>query len=146
MDSDRSVPDDGISQQPVRTHAAAERLRMLRAGWALLAAAIIGCTPSEPGRTNYSQPQELIGRWIRLRENGTWGDTLVYLEDGRVLGSQGHPVPKSARWRVKDAGGASPQFCAMDEREGYCQSFRVSADTLVLGGGPYGVTVFRRVR
>lgn len=82
---------------------------------------------------------------MRLREDGTWGDTLEYLADGRVLGSTGHPVPASARWGVRDGPAGGRQFCAADGKEGGCTTFRVEGATMVSDGGPYGPTYFRRV-
>jgi hypothetical protein len=91
-----------------------------------------------------TQPSEFVGRWVRLREDSTWGDTLQYLADGRVLGSSGHPVPPSARWGVRARLAGSREFCAADNKEGYCQTFRLVDSVMVLDGGPSGPTYFRR--
>ena len=106
----------------------------------LVAACARGAAPEHP----LDHPREFVGRWVRLRDDRSWGDTLEYLADGRVLGSVGHPVPASARWGVRRAPRRQPEFCAADEREGYCQTYRFEGQTLVLGGGPNGPSYFRR--
>jgi hypothetical protein len=90
-------------------------------------------------------PAELSGRWIRLRPDGSWGDTLEFLADGRVHGSVGNPVPESARWSVVRSRVTGEAFCAVDARDRGCRQFRVEGDTMVLGGLT-DATYFRRVR
>jgi len=113
---------------------------------ALLTAVAIpaACSKAASTRAPMTQPAELVGRWVRLRADSTWGDTLHYLADGRILGSVGHPVPASARWGVRPGPGGSPDFCTADEKEGYCQTFRFEGHVMVLGGGPSGPSYFRR--
>jgi hypothetical protein len=107
--------------------------------------ALIGaCGGRSSGSRPLEHPSELVGRWVRLRNDSTWGDTLQYLEDGRVLGSTGHSVPASARWGVRAGPAGSREFCAGDDREGYCQTFRFQDSVMVLGGGPAGPSYFRR--
>lgn len=98
----------------------------------------------ETAKAPLTQPASLVGRWVRLRDDGTWGDTLDYRPDGRVLGSQGHEVPPSARWGVRPGPLGSQELCAADATVAYCQTFRFVADTMLLGGGPRGPTRFRR--
>ena len=89
-------------------------------------------------------PTALIGRWVRLRSDGSWGDTLEYLSSGHVRGSVGHSVPASARWSVVRSR-LGEGFCAIDVNERSCQPYRLEGDTLVLGGLT-DPTYFRRVR
>jgi hypothetical protein len=63
---------------------------------ALLVMSIAACSPARSSQAPLETPTELVGSWVRLREDSTWGDTLTYLADGRVLGSVGHPVPPTA--------------------------------------------------
>ena len=92
-----------------------------------------------------TRPTELVGRWVRMREDRTWGDTLEYLADGHVAGSQGHAGPPSARWGVK--AGPPRQACFWDASEGgMCRTFELRGDTLSLDSGPSAPTIFRRVR
>jgi hypothetical protein len=105
------------------------------------------CSPAPATKTAkapMTQPSELVGRWVRLREDSTWGDTLQYLSDGRVLGSSGHSVPSSARWGVRAGLAGTKEFCAADEKEGYCQTFHLEDSVMVVDGGPSGSTYFRR--
>jgi len=89
-------------------------------------------------------PTMLAGRWVRLREDKTWGDTLGYQADGRVVGSAGHAVPESARWGVR--AGPPEQTCFGDAREGgMCRTFELRGDTLLVDNGPSAPTVYRRV-
>ena len=91
-----------------------------------------------------THPPALIGRWVRLRDDRTWGDTLAFQGDGSVGGSRGHNVPPGSTWSVRE--GDVSQFCARDPREGgYCRTFQLSGDTLFLDNGPNPRTVFRRV-
>jgi hypothetical protein len=94
-----------------------------------------------------TQPIEIVGRWVRYDQaNRTWGDTLAYQGDGRVLGSTTNPVPASARWGVKTGPGGVALFCAGDAQVGdYCRTYRIEDGKLILDGGPSGPTVFRRV-
>jgi hypothetical protein len=108
----------------------------------LIALALPGCTRS-PSKTGPEHPASLVGRWVRLREDQTWGDTLVYLPTGQVLGSTGHQVPDSARWWVETRA-TGRLFCAADAEQGYCQSFHLVGDELLLTT-PAGATTFRRV-
>jgi hypothetical protein len=78
-------------------------------------------------------PPELTGKWVRLRADGTWGDTLSYLADGGVRGSPGHPIPASARWVVVRSKAAGEGFCVGDDRDRSCRPFRLEGDTLVVG-------------
>ncbi len=92
-----------------------------------------------------TEPAELIGRWVRWREDRTWGDTLEYRADGHVAGSQGHAVPSSARWGVR--AGPPRQACFWDASEGgMCRTFELHGDTLLLDNGPAAPTIFRRAR
>ena len=112
--------------------------------WAVVAGAA-ACEKASGRPETYSHPADLVGRWVRLREDSTWGDTLEYLADGRVHGSTGHAVPSSARWGVKGEGRLA-QFCAGDSTAAYCQTYQLAGDQLQLAGGPFGPTYFRRVR
>ena len=101
--------------------------------------------PAAAGAAALEHPAALVGRWVRLRNDGSWGDTLVYRPDGQVLGSTGHPVPPSARWGTRAGPLNSQEFCAGDAANAYCQTYRFAGDTLWVGGGPLGPTAFRRV-
>ena len=59
---------------------------------------LLGACAQPPARTSLEHPKELVGRWVRAREDSTWGDTLTYVGDGSVLGSTGHAVPAGAWW------------------------------------------------
>jgi hypothetical protein len=113
---------------------------------AMLVLLILACGPgSEATQTSLTQPAELVGRWVRLRSDSTWGDTLEYLSSGQVRGSQGHAVPPTARWGVKAGPAGTREFCAADEKDAYCQTFRLEDSVMVLSGGPSGPSYFRRV-
>ena len=103
----------------------------------------VGACTQPPARTPLEHPKELVGRWVRAREDSTWGDTLTYVGDGSVIGSTGHAVPGGAWWGVQ--GTSVREFCAGDPSVTYCQTFRLEGDRMILGGGPNGATVFRRV-
>ena len=92
-----------------------------------------------------SHPTEFVGRWVRQRDDKSWGDTLDLRSDGSVGGSSHNPVPASAKWGVKQTALAS-EFCAVDAKEGSCQTFQFVDSLLVVGGGPNGKSIFRRVR
>lgn len=109
----------------------------------VLSALLLGACAKPPARTPLEHPKELVGRWVRAREDSTWGDTLTYLGDGSVLGSTGHSVPAGAWWGVR--GASIREFCAGDPSVTYCQTFRLEGDRMVVGGGPSGATIFRRV-
>jgi hypothetical protein len=99
----------------------------------------------EEGLSGASHPSSFVGRWVRWRDDRTWGDTLDFRADGSVSGSNGLGLPPTARWWVRD--NDVPQYCAGDEQSGgYCRTYRMKGDTLLLDGGPGGNTLFRRVR
>lgn len=95
-----------------------------------------------------AHPRDLTGRWVRLREDGTWGDTMDFRSDGSLAGSAGYRVPKVLSWRVQPAAaGAPPQYCASFANvPAFCRAFRLRGDTLELLDGSHGPTFFRRVR
>jgi hypothetical protein len=92
----------------------------------------------------WEHPAELVGRWVRLRADSSWGDTLEYLPNGQVRGSAGHAVPPGARWGTRAGPLKSREFCAGDEQNAYCQTYRLAGSIMILGGGPPGPTYFRR--
>ena len=101
---------------------------------------------ADSSRGDGAHPADLTGRWLRLRQDGSWGDTMQFNPDGTLGGSTGYPVPLTLRWEVKrDAHGAA-QYCAMQGNDGFCRDFRLRGDTLEMFGGPQGNTTFRRVR
>jgi hypothetical protein len=107
-------------------------------------AVVAGCSDSI--RTDSAHPTAFVGHWVRLREDGTWGDTMEFRPDGSTRGSAGYPVPPSLRWEIKrDAKGVA-QYCAAESVSGFCRNYRLSGDTLEMFGGPRGNTTFRRVR
>jgi len=93
------------------------------------------------------RPAELTGAWVRQRADGTWGDTLRYLADGRVLGSAGSPMPAAARWSVvRPTSKATGQaFCVLGTAARACQPFRLDGDTLIVGDIEHAA-FFRRAR
>jgi len=109
---------------------------------ALLAAP--GCAAERPPAAPLSHPSELLGRWVRLRADSTWGDTLDFTKDGRILGSVGHTMPEDSHWGVRPGSLGSHLLCAQVEKEAYCQTYRFEGAVMVLGGGPSGPTYFRR--
>lgn len=103
---------------------------------------IVGCQ-SNSG----PHPSKLTGRWVRLKRDSTWGDTMEFRSDGSMRGSMGYPVPPNLKWEVKRDEKAPPQFCATVTGEGgFCRPYTLSGDRLEMIGGPDGKTVFRRVR
>ena len=106
--------------------------------------AVAAC--ADASQRDPAHPGELAGRWLRLRADGSWGDTMTFSPDGTLLGSQGYPVPPSLQWKVKPDANGVPQYCVAQEGNGFCRSFTISGDTLQLLGGPQGTTTFRRVR
>jgi len=110
----------------------------------LLVTAVAACTDS--AQREPAHPDNLTGRWLRLRPDGSWGDTMTFSPDGTLLGSQGYPVPPSLRWEVKRDVNGVPQYCAAQGPDGFCRNFRLAGDTLEMLGGPQGNTTFRRVR
>lgn len=132
---------DPASMDNMRVSALATIRARLFAVVVLISACSSGSTRQPP----MEHPVDLVGRWVRLREDSTWGDTLEYLADGRVLGSTGHPVPTNAGWGVRADPLNSREFCAADEREGSCQTYRFQDSIMVLDGGPAGPSYFRRV-
>lgn len=113
---------------------------------AVVVAFVAGCSGQRPSDQALKYPEDLVGQWVRFRQDSTWGDTLTYQADGRVLGSVGHPVPPSARWGVRRGPGGTTESCAGDDREGACQTYRFEDSIMVVGGGPQGPSYFRRVR
>jgi hypothetical protein len=93
-----------------------------------------------------AHPAELVGRWVRLRPDRSWGDTMEFRPDGSLLGSAGYPVPPTLRWEVKRSAGGVRQYCAAQGENGFCRDYHISGDTLEMLGGPQGNTTFRRVR
>ena len=104
---------------------------------------IIGCARPD---VESARPPELTGAWVRLRADGTWGDTLQYLADGRVLGSTGHPVPATAQWSVIRSKVAGEAFCGWNAKDRDCQPYRLEGDTLVVGYIQQSPTYLRRAR
>jgi hypothetical protein len=94
-----------------------------------------------------AHPRDLTGRWVRLREDSTWGDTMDFRTDGALTGSAGYAVSKVLTWRVQpDPNGGPLQYCAsLANVTGFCRAFRLHGDTLELLGGTRGPTFFRRV-
>jgi hypothetical protein len=116
----------------------------------LAAAALLiagGITACADAAQHFEQhPEYLTGRWIRLRPDNSWGDTMTFSPDGTLLGSQGYPVPPSLKWEVKRDANGVLQYCAAQGPNGFCRNFTISGDTLRMFGGPQGNTTFRRVR
>lgn len=110
----------------------------------LAALALAGCADS--AQHDPAHPDNLAGRWLRLRPDGTWGDTMEFRPDGGLVGSQGYPVPPSLHWEVKAGPDGALQYCAAQGSNGFCRNFRLVGDTLEMLGGPQGNTTFRRVR
>jgi hypothetical protein len=135
------------TSETIRVTITPDRPRMAR--YSIVPAVVLfalACgSGSKATETALTQPPELLGRWVRLRADSTWGDTLEYLASGQVRGSQGHSVPPTARWGVKAGPAGTRQFCAGDEKDAYCQTFRFEDSVMVLGGGPSGPSYFRRV-
>ena len=109
-----------------------------------IATAFAACADS--ARHDPSHPDYLTGRWLRLRPDNSWGDTMTFSPDGALIGSEGYPVPPSLRWEVKKDAHGTLQYCAAQGPNGFCRDFSISGDTLRMLGGPQGNTTFRRVR
>ena len=93
-----------------------------------------------------SHPAELVGRWVRLRADQSWGDTMEFRPDGKLLGSTGYPVPARLEWQVKRNADGVLEYCAAEGGNGFCRAYHLDGDTLDMIGGPQGNTIFRRVR
>lgn len=90
-------------------------------------------------------PPELVGTWVQLRADGTWGDTVAYLADGRVVGSASRPASASEQWVVVRSKTAGEGLCVGDPLKPRCHPFRLAGDTLTRG--PFEQpTYFRRAR
>ncbi|MFL5560624.1 MAG: hypothetical protein ACJ79K_04030 [Gemmatimonadaceae bacterium] len=109
-------------------------------------AAMLAMSACADSAGSSAHPAELVGRWVRLRADHTWGDTMDFRPDGALLGSTGYPVPPRLRWEVKRSADGVLQYCAAQEENGFCRSYHISGDTLEMIGGPQGNTTFRRVR
>jgi hypothetical protein len=123
-------------------------VRQSRGSWcltvvvlALSAAACADAVERDP-----AHPADFTGRWVRLRPDRTWGDTMEFVADGTIRGSVGYPVPPTLHWNVKRDSSGTSQYCALQGTMGFCRSYRMNADTLELLGGMQGSTFFRRVR
>ena len=92
-----------------------------------------------------AHPSELVGRWVRMRPDRSWGDTMEFRPDGRLVGSTGYPVPPTLQWEVKRSTDGVLQYCAAQGENGFCRTYHLSGDTLEMVGGPQGNTTFRRV-
>jgi hypothetical protein len=117
------------------------RIAAFALGSALL---LTACTDS--AQRDPAHPDDLTGRWIRLRPDNSSGATMTFSRDGTLLGSQSYPVPPNLHWEVKADPKGKPQYCAEEGSNGFCRYFRLAGDTLELFGGPQGNTTFRRVR
>ena len=118
--------------------------RLMRYTAFVIALAVIACSGS--AQSNPAHPETFVGRWVRLREDKTWGDTMEFMPDGSMRGSTGYPIPPTLQWEVKRDASGTPQYCAMQANIGFCRNYRFSGDTLEMFGGPRGNTIFRRVR
>ena len=110
----------------------------------IVALGVAACSGSS--QSNPAHPENLTGRWVRLREDKTWGDTMEFRPDGSMRGSAGYPIPPTLTWEVKRDSSGAQQYCAMQGTIGFCRIYRLSGDTLQMFGGPRGNTTFRRVR
>lgn len=117
---------------------------MIRVSLTLVAVLLTGCADAVEGSA--AHPANLVGRWVRWREDQTWGDTMEFRPNGSIGGSAGYPVPPNLRWEVKRAANGDMQYCALQIDAGFCRNYRLTGDTLFMFGGPRGDTKFRRVR
>jgi hypothetical protein len=101
------------------------------------------CRPDAPSRGDH--PATLVGTWERQHADGTWGDALEFLPDGKVAGTASHPVPSSAYWSVHHDTPGGETLCVGDDRNASCRPFSLTNETLTLRGGPSPPTTFRRV-
>jgi hypothetical protein len=112
----------------------------------VVAAATVAACGIGSRRADPAHPSELTGRWVRLRPDSTWGDTMEFRSDGTMGGSVGYPVPPGLRWVVKPNEPGGPQFCASVGSDGFCRPYHLRNDELEMIGGPQVRTLFRRVR
>ena len=100
------------------------------------------------GHHDPAHPRDLTGRWVRLRDDHTWGDTMEFRADGSLAGSTGYSIPKVLTWRIERAPNGGPaRYCTkFGTVDGFCREYRLNGDTLELLGGTHGSTFFRRVR
>jgi hypothetical protein len=105
---------------------------------------LTGCADSAQDKSPH--PKNLVGQWVRLRLDQTWGDTMQFMPDGALRGSAGYPTPPNLTWEVRHYETGKSQYCALQASVGFCRDFRLAGDTLYMFGGPQGNTTFRRVR
>lgn len=112
---------------------------------ALAVLALAACAADPVPHDDGPNPAGFVGRWVRFRPDGQWGDTMRFHADGAISGSAGYPVPANLRWEVRRDSVAGAQFCAGVSGDGFCRGYRLAPDSLLLLGGPNGDTRFRRV-
>lgn len=110
----------------------------------VIALSITAC--ADGVQSNSPHPSNLVGRWVRLREDQTWGDTMEFKPDGSMRGSSTYPIPPTLSWEIKRDAGGTAQYCATQAGTGFCRNYKLSGDTLYMFGGPRGNTTFRRVQ
>ncbi len=113
---------------------------------AILTAMLAATACADSGRETSPHPANLTGRWVRLKQDHTWGDTMEFMPDGAIHGSATYPVPSNLRWEIRYDSVAGPQYCALQIDAGFCRPYHLQGDTLRMIGGPQGDTQFRRVR
>lgn len=111
---------------------------------AVAVVAVVACADGAP-EDEGPHPEALAGRWVRLRPDGRWGDTMEFRPDGEVRGSVGYAVPAGLRWEVRRDSVAGAQYCSAVAGMGFCRPYRLANGELQLLGGPNGDTRFRRV-
>ena len=109
----------------------------------LFALGAVAC--ADAAQDNSPHPSVFVDRWVRLKEDNTWGDTMEFRADGTLGGSAGYQVPPNLRWEIKRDATGRAQYCATQLGAGFCRDYSIRGDTLFMLGGPQGNTTFRRV-
>jgi hypothetical protein len=104
----------------------------------------IACNSADPGAQDH--PAVLIGGWERQLDSSTWGKTLVFRADGKVVGSASNNVPPTAYWYVSHNGAGGDELCVGDGRNSSCQTYMLANQILTVHSSAGQVTNFRRVR
>ena len=111
--------------------------------WIASTLCVMACDGRSAPKRLY-HPAEIVGRWSREVPDVHAGDTLELKPDGTAIGFV-DGIPRTAQWVVTDGPAGSRVFCASASDGSSCRTFQISADILILDGGPYGKTIFHRV-
>ena len=103
----------------------------------ILAILATACTTSADSYVE-SRPSELVGTWLLLRPDSTWGDTTTWNAAGVITGSTNHPIPPDGQWVVRDYQQGRRVLCTRGGGESNCQPYTLNTligNTLIWGTG-----------